>query len=127
VTLTDYNTRPGQGPLGLWIIKVPQGEASMAILNHGRVKRVHAEFRGDEAVELEILEVMLRMGEVSRSRIDIDTRMVRLAFKALERMIADYAGRTGQRYPTYLMLFKHLDEREAPAQAEPTRVVSIQK
>ncbi len=99
----------------------------MAILNHGRVKRVHAEFRGDEAVELEILEVMLRMGEVSRSRIDIDTRMVRLAFRALERAIADYAGRTGQRYPTYLMLSKHLDEREAPAQAEPTRVVSIQK
>jgi hypothetical protein len=99
----------------------------MAILNHGRVKRVHAEFRGDEAVELEILEVMLRMGEVSRSRIDIDTRMARLAFKALERTIADYAGRTSQRYPTYLMLSKHLDERDAPAQAEPTRVVSIQK
>lgn len=99
----------------------------MAILNHGRVKRVHAEFRGDEAVELEILEVMLRMGEVARTRMDTDTKMVRLAFKALERMIADYAGRTGQRYPTYLMLSKHLDEREAPAQAEPTRVVSIQK
>ena len=28
--------------------------------------------------------------------------------------------------PAYLMLFKHLDEREARAQAEPTRVVSIQ-
>ena len=99
----------------------------MGILNHGRLKRVHAEFRGDEAVELEILEVMLRMGEVSRSRIDTDTRMVRLAFKALERMIADYAGRTGQRYPTYLMLSKYLDEREAPAPVEPSRVVSIQK
>ena len=99
----------------------------MAILNHGRLKRIHAEFRGDEAVELEILEVMLRMGEVSRSRIDTDTRMVRLAFKALERMIVDYAGRTGQRYPTYLMLSKYLDERVAPVQAEPTRVVSIQK
>lgn len=99
----------------------------MASLNHGRVKRVHAEFRGDEAVELEILEVMLRMGEVTRSRIESDSRMVRLAFKALERMIADYSAGTGQRYPTYLMLSKYLDEREAPAQAEPTRVVSIQK
>jgi hypothetical protein len=99
----------------------------MAILNHGRLKRIHAEFRGDEAVELEILEVMLRMGEVSRTRVDTDTRMVRLAFKALERMIVDYAGRTGQRYPTYLMLFKYLDAREAPALAEPTRVISIQK
>jgi hypothetical protein len=99
----------------------------VASLNHGRIKRIHAEFRGDEAVQLEILEVMLRMGEVTRSRIESDTRMVRLAFKALERMIADYSGRTGQRYPTYLMLTKHLDEREAPAQAEPSRVVSIQK
>jgi hypothetical protein len=88
---------------------------------------VHAEFRGDEAVELEILEVMLRMGEVTRSRIESDSRMVRLAFRALERMIADYSVKTGQRYPTYLMLSKYLDEREAPAQAEPTRVVSIQK
>lgn len=99
----------------------------MAGLNQGRVKRIHAELRGDEAVELEILEVMLRMGEVSRNRIDVDTRLVRLAFKALERMIADYSGRTGQRYPTYLMLSKDLDERETPAQVEPTRVVSIQK
>lgn len=99
----------------------------MATVNQGRVKRIHAEFRGDEAVELEILEVMLRMGEVSRTRIDIDTKMVHLAFKALERMIADFASRTGQRYPTYLMLSKHLDEREAAAQPEPARVVNIQK
>lgn len=99
----------------------------MAILNHGKLKLIHAEFRGDDAVEFEILEVMLRMGEVSRTRIDTDTRMVRLAFKALERMIVDYAGRTGQRYPTYQMLSRYLDEREAPAHAEPTRVISIQK
>jgi hypothetical protein len=99
----------------------------VAGLNRGRIKRIHAELRGDEAVELEILEVMLRMGEVSRNRIDVDTRLVRLAFKALERMIADYSGRTGQRYPTYLMLSTDLDVRETPAQVEPTRVVSIQK
>ena len=99
----------------------------MASLNQGRIKRIHAEFRGDEAVELEILEVMLRMGEVSRTRIDTDTKMARLAFKALERMIADFSGKTGQRYPTYVILSKLLDEREAPAPAEPTRVVSIQK
>ncbi|HSB49596.1 MAG TPA: hypothetical protein VLD15_08780 [Burkholderiales bacterium] len=99
----------------------------MASLNHGRVKRVHAEFRGDEAVELEILEVMLRMGEVSRTRIDTDSRMMRLAIKALERVIVDFSARTGQRYPTYVMLSRHLDEREAPVEIEPTRVLSIQK
>ena len=99
----------------------------MSIVSHGRIKRVNAEFRGDEAVEIDILEVMLRMGEVSRTRIDCDTKLVRLALKALDRAILDYCGRTGQRYPTYSLIVKHLDEREAPAQAEPARVISMQK
>lgn len=42
-------------------------------------------------------------------------------------MIADYGARTGQRNPTYVALAKHLDEREAAAQAEPARVMSLQK
>lgn len=95
--------------------------------SHGRIKRVNAEFRGDEAVEIDILEVMLRMGEVSRTRIDCDTKLVRLALKALDRAIADYCSLTGQRYPTYSLIVKHLDERETRAQAEPSRVVSLQK
>lgn len=99
----------------------------MGTVNHGRVKRIHAEFRGDEAVEIDILEVMLRMGEVSRTRIECDTKLARLALKALDRAIADYCGRTGQRYPTYSVLVKFLDEREAAAQSEPARVVSMQK
>lgn len=96
--------------------------------NHaGRLRRIHAEFRGDEAVEIDILEVMLRMGEVSRSRIDCDTKLVRLALKALDRAVAEYCAKTGQRYPGYPALAKYLDEREPPAQAEPGRVVSMQK
>ena len=101
----------------------------MSTTNHGRVKRIHAEFRGDEAVEIDILEVTLRMGEVARTRIDCDTRLVRLGLKALDRVIADYCERTGQRYPNYLALARHLDEKAgAAAPAEPpTRVVSMQK
>lgn len=99
----------------------------MGTVNHGRLKRISAEFRGDEAVEIDILEVMLRMGEVSRTRIDADTKLVRLALKALDRAIADYCGRTGQRYPTYVALAKHLDERDAAQQADSARVVSMQK
>lgn len=99
----------------------------MASVNHGRVRRIHAEFRGDEAVELEILEVMLRMGEVSRTRFDTDTRMVRLAFRALERLIADFSARTGQRYPSYVMLSKFFDEREVATPVEPGQVVSMRK
>jgi hypothetical protein len=99
----------------------------MRTANHGRLKRIHAEFRGDEAVEMDILEVMLRMGEVSRTRIECDTKLVRLALKALDRVIADYSAKTGQRYPVYPALVKFLDERELAVQADPGRVVSIQK
>ncbi len=99
----------------------------MSTVSHGRIKRINAEFRGDEAVAIDILEVMLRMGEVSRSRIECDTKLVRLALKALDRAIVDYCGRTGQRYGTYSLIAKHLDEREVPAQSEPARVVSMQK
>lgn len=99
----------------------------MNTVNHGRLKRIHAEFRGDEAVEIDILEVMLRMGDVSRTRIDCDTKLVRLALKALEHAVADYCAKTGQRYPGYPALVKYFDEREAPAQAEAGRVVSLQK
>ncbi len=99
----------------------------MSTVNHGRLKRMQAEFRGDEAVELDILEVMLRMDEISRTRIECDTKLMRLALKALDRAIADYCAKTGQRYPAYPALVKFLDEREPAAQAEPTRVVSMQK
>lgn len=99
----------------------------MASLNQGRIRRIQAEFRGDAAVELEILEVMLRMGEVSRTRVECDTKLVRLALKALDRAIADYGTRTGQQYPTYGVLASYLEGRDGAAQAEPPRVVSIQK
>ncbi len=99
----------------------------MSTISHGRVKRITAEFRGDEAVEIDILEVMLRMGEVSRTRIECDTKLARLALKALDRAIADYSARTGQRYPSYTVLERFIEEREAGAQAEPARVVSLQK
>jgi hypothetical protein len=99
----------------------------MSTVNHGRLKRMHAEFRGDEAVELDILEVMLRMDEVARTRIECDTKLIRLALKALDRAIADYCARTGQRYPAYPALVKFLDERDPAAPADPVRVVSMQK
>jgi hypothetical protein len=95
--------------------------------NHGRVKRINAEFRGDEAVDVDILEVTLRMGEVARSRLESDTRLVRLALKALDRAMAEYCARSGQRYPTYVLLSKFLDERGAAIEAESARVVSMQK
>ena len=99
----------------------------MNMVNHGRLKRIHAEFRGDEAVEIDILEVMLRMAEVSRTRMDCDTKLVRLALKALEHAVADYCAKSGQRYPGYPALVKYLDEHGAPPPTDAGRVVSLQK
>ena len=92
---------------------------------HGRVKRLHAEFRGDEAVEIDMLEVILRMGDVSRTRIESDTRLVRLALKALHNALNDYCRKTGQRYPGYIAVMKYLDDTEDPGQAGSTRVISL--
>lgn len=99
----------------------------MSRLTHGRVKRIHAEFRGDEAVELDILEVTLRLGEIARTRIEADTVLTRLAYKALYRCIEEFSRKSGQRYPTYRALLSYLDG--APLESEPdaNRVVSITK
>jgi hypothetical protein len=96
-------------------------------LTHGRVKRLHAEFRGDEAVELDILEVSLRLGDVARTRIEADTLLTRLAYKALFRSFEEYSRKSGQRYPTYRMLLAYLDGAPIEAEAEGARVVSIAK
>jgi hypothetical protein len=96
-------------------------------ITHGRIKRIHAEFRGDEAVELELLEVTLRMGEITRSRIDADTQLVRLALKALKRSIDDYCERSGTRYPHYSALLGYLTGEKEEPQVEETRVVNLAK
>lgn len=96
-------------------------------LAHGRVKRLHAEFRGDDAVELDILEVSLRLGEVARTRIEADTVLARLAFKALFRCIEEYSRKSGQRYPTYRTLAAYLDGAPIESEGDTPRVVSIAK
>lgn len=96
-------------------------------LTHGRVKRIHAEFRGDEAIELDILEVTLRLGDVARTRLEADTVLTRLAYKALYRCIEEYSRKSGQRYPTYRTLLAYLDGAPIEGEAEAGRVVSIAK
>jgi len=93
------------------------------IASHGRVKRLHAEFRGDEAVEIDMLEVVLRMGEISRTRIESDTRLVRLALKALNNAMTEYCRKSGLRYPSYMAMMKYLDDAEDAGQG--TRVINL--
>ena len=96
-------------------------------LTHGRVKRIHAEFRGDEAVELDILEVSLRLGDVARTRMEADTVLTRLAYKALFRCVEEYSRKSGQRYPAYRSLLSYLEGAPIENEADGARVVSITK
>ncbi len=96
-------------------------------MGHGRLRRITAEFRGDEAVALDILEVALRMGEVARTRIEADTMIMRLALQALDRMIAEYCRETGARYPSYRTLSRHLAGGAPATAAEESNVVNLSK
>lgn len=99
----------------------------MSRLSHGRIKRLQAEFRGDEAVEIELLEVTLRMGDVARTRIEADTMLVRLALKALTRTIDEYCTETGLRYPPYRALLSYLSGRGEGDESSGPSVVKLSK
>lgn len=97
-------------------------------MGHGRLRRITAEFRGDEAVALDILEVALRMGEVARTRAEADTMIMRLTLQALDRMIAEYCRETGVRYPSYKTLSRHLAGSGVTAiSTEESNVVNLSK
>lgn len=92
---------------------------------HGRLRRMAAELRGDEAVAIDILEVSLRMGEVARTRIETDTMLVRLALKALDNVIAQCCLETGARYPSYKALLRYLEVQPDHAAADDSKVINL--
>jgi hypothetical protein len=69
-----------------------------------RVRRVSAEFIGDEATELELLEVSIGLGEAGKTKGERDARLVRLALMALKREIEACRTATGKRYPRHAEL-----------------------
>jgi hypothetical protein len=96
-------------------------------LGHGRLRRLTADFRGDDAVEIDILEVSLRMGEVARTRMEADTMLVRLAFKALGNAITEYCQKTGSRYPSYKALARYLAEGHTDSGADESKIINLPK
>lgn len=65
------------------------------------VRRVSAEYFGDDAVDLEIMEVTLGLNRNSRNKGDRDTKLMKIAFSALRRAIEQYRMETGERYPDF--------------------------
>lgn len=92
---------------------------------HGRLRRIAAELRGDEAVAIDILEVSLRMGEVARTRVETDTLLVRLALKALDNVIVQCCHETGARYPSYKALLRYLEGQPDRAAVDDSKIVNL--
>lgn len=65
------------------------------------VRRVSAEYFGDDAVDLEIMEVTLGLNRNVRNKGDRDAKLLKIAFLALRRAIEQYRRETGERYPDF--------------------------
>jgi len=65
------------------------------------IRRVSAEFSGDDAVDLEIIEVSLGLSRATRSKSERDTKLMQVALAALGKVIEQYRSERGERYPEF--------------------------
>ncbi|MEY2335192.1 hypothetical protein [Acidithiobacillus ferrianus] len=65
------------------------------------IRRVSAEFSGDDAVDLEIIEVSLGLSRITRSKSERDTKLMQVALAALRKVIEQYRSESGERYPEF--------------------------
>ena len=64
-------------------------------------RRVCADFIGDDATDLDILEVSLGIHRSARSKSDRDTLLLKASIVALTEAVHRYIKKTGVRYPDY--------------------------
>ena len=65
------------------------------------IRRVSAEFSGDDAVDLEIIEVSLGLSRITRSKSERDAKLMQVALAALGKVIEQYRLESGERYPEF--------------------------
>ena len=63
------------------------------------VRRVSAEIFGDQAVDLEIMEVSLGLNRATRSKGDRDAKLMKLALAALRKAVSQFSTENRVRYP----------------------------
>lgn len=63
------------------------------------VRRVSAEIFGDQALDLEIMEVSLGLNRATRNKGDRDARLLTLALAALRKAVSQYSTENRVRYP----------------------------
>ncbi len=63
-------------------------------------RRLSAEIVGDDAIEADMLETILRLGEPHRSKLARDSALVSLAIRALGRALEDCRREQGKKFPS---------------------------
>lgn len=87
-------------------------------------RRICADFVGDEATDLDILEVSLGIHRSARSKSDRDTMLLKASIIALTEALQRYIQKTGIRYPDYEVFVQWLKDGETVA-AEDKAVVRL--
>ncbi|MBU2740023.1 hypothetical protein HJG40_14820 [Acidithiobacillus sp. ATCC 19703] len=84
----------------------------------GPVRRVCADILGDDAVDLEILEVSLGIQRIAKSKGDRDGMLIKAAFVALGCAVEDYRAESGVKHPEYDSFVEWLANNEKPQETE---------
>lgn len=74
------------------------------------LRRISAELRGDDAVEADMLETMLRIQEMGRTKVERDSMLVQLAIKCLGYVIEECRRETGKRFPSIQDVAEHTNQ-----------------
>jgi len=106
----------------------------MSTVGFGRLKRrVSGDHRSGSGTGGNFLKTILGSGGAPSERAESDTALVRqalllrLALKALDRVIAEYCDATHGRPPSYAALAQYLEERERGLEPVPARIAGASR
>lgn len=68
------------------------------------MRRICADFHGNDATELDLLEVRLGIHRAARSKGERDAALMELAIFSLKKHLDAYSGMIGDQYPDYQSL-----------------------
>lgn len=80
-----------------------------AIPSKPPIRRICADFQGEAAVEIDMLEVQIGINRAARNRSERDAFMVELALLSLRKHMDAYIVLSGEKYPDYRNIANWLD------------------
>ncbi len=83
-----------------------------AIPSKPPVRRVCADFHGEAAVEVDMLEVQIGINRAARNKSERDAVLMELALLSLRKHISAFSALTGDKYPDYQSIAKWLERAD---------------